>query len=323
MGKTRMVFDTAGVLFRISAAQSKQAQMANADPKLRAGLALHVALNTLKKYYNLFKPDEIAITFEGRENWRKAYTKSDKCVSGRLYKGNRVYDNSMQPFFELIDAFKQLAIQHTGLVCLTHPKLEGDDLFAGYVQRYGNTDDNIVGIAGDKDFCQLLKYDNFRLCDPDTGKFRSVEDAEYFMFEKAFRGDTGDNVMSAYPRVRSTRLQKAYKDPFELNAILNEQWTFKDPETEVVKTYTVRDLYEENHTLMNLDRQPPEIKEIIASTIDEAYTKVGKFSFFHFTKFCGQNQLEQIANTSETFAAVLDPANRKVLEAGKKRVMSF
>ena len=328
----RMVVDTANLLFRVAAAHGKYNK--TGTPEEQAGLAMHMALNTLNKYYKQFKPDQLAVTFEGAKNWRKDYTKSAQCISGKLYKGNRVKDPSMEPFFELIKSFEELARKHTSLVCLSNPILEGDDLFAGYVQRFAPTDE-VIGLSGDKDFAHLWKHKNFTLINPDTGKPRTVEsvcgvdDAEYFMFEKSFRGDAGDNVMTAYPRVFKKRLQKAYKDEYELTTMLNETWKFTDPDTGVEKVYRVGDLVEENHLLMNLERQPAHIRAVIEETLDHELVNHGKWSHFQFTKFCGKFGLKQIAENSAQFASMFgvtgqkSPLKEETKEARRKVLLEF
>jgi hypothetical protein len=328
-----MVVDTANLLFRVAAAHGKYNKQGT--PEEQAGLCMHMALNTLNKYYKQFKPDQLAVTFEGPKNWRKDYTASSACVSGKLYKGNRVKDPSMIPFFELIKAFEDLARHHTSLVCLSNPVLEGDDLFGGYVQRFTAQGDEVIGISGDKDFVQLWKYPNFVLINPDTGKPRTlidtcgVDDAVFFMFEKAFRGDKGDNVFPAYPRVLKKRLQKCLADEYELTNIMNETWKFKDPETGVETEYNVGELFEENNLLMNLECQPDNIKAIINQTLDEQLVNHGKYSHFHFTKFCGKYGLKQIAENSAAFANMFSvtgqrsPLKEETNAARKKALIEF
>lgn len=302
----RMIVDTANILFRVAAAHGKHAPQGNAEE--RAGLAMHMALNSLNKLYRKHKPDQIALTFEGGKNWRKDYTRSDRCLSKKVYKANRVKDPSMEPFFELIKSFEDLARNHTSLVCLSNTVLEGDDLFAGYVQRFTAAGDEVIGISGDRDFAQLLKHPNFTLINPDTGKPRTLMDlcgtdsAEYFMFEKAMRGDAGDNVASAYPRVRKARLQKCLEDSYEMTKIMNETWSYTDIDTGEVTTYRVGDLYAENLLLMDLESQPENIKEIIQQTLDHELVHHGSFNHFHFVRFCGKYGLKQIAENSTAFA---------------------
>jgi len=333
--KKRMVVDTANILFRVASAHGKYNQGGSAEDQ--AGLALHMALQTLKSHYNRVKPDQVALTFEGTNNWRKTYTKSDECVSKRIYKANRVKDDSMIPFFELIKAFEQLAREHTSLVCLSNPLCEGDDLFAAYVEKYTGEGDEVVGLSGDKDFVQLIKYPNFTLLNPDklgadrhTDKDGNKIDPEYFMFEKAFRGDSGDNVMAAYPRVRSTRLKKAFTDHFELTNMLNESWTFNEPSTGEERIFRVGDLYEENHKLMNLSRQPDYVRDEMFRTVNESAIDHGHFSLFHFQKFCGKYGLKKISEEVTNFVPLFSNSGKnsehreetKALHVAKKAARS-
>lgn len=300
----RMIFDTSNVLFRVAMANSKYN---TGTPEENAGLAMHSALRSFNKHYKKFKPDEVAITFEGENNWRKAFTKSAACKSKKLYKGNRVKDDSMIPFFELITAFEDLARNHTSLVCISNPVLEGDDSFAAYVQHACELGDEVIGVSGDKDFVQLLKYPNFKLINPDKGVERTVldvcgvDDPYYFMFEKAIRGDSGDNVMSAYPRVQAKRLKKALEDDYELTKLMNETWSIVDTDTQEKTTFLVSELFEENNLLMNLEMQPEHIRVIMKETVQEALANRGSFSFFHFNKFCGKFGLKSIAEDSASF----------------------
>jgi hypothetical protein len=302
----RMIVDTANLLFRVAASQGKYNNTGTVEE--RAGLAMHVSLNSLNKYFKMFRPDQVAMTFEGMNNWRKEYTKSSACKSKKIYKANRVKDPSMIPFFELIKAFEDLARNHTSLVCLSAPTLEGDDVFAGYVQRFTEAGDEVIGISGDKDFVQLLKFKNFQLINPDTGKPRNlidvcgVDDPIFFMFEKGMRGDKGDNVFPAYPRVLKKRLLKCINDDYELTKIMNETWSFTDPETSVETVFRVGDLFDENILLMDLSAQPDNVKAVIQSTLDHELVNHGKYSHFHFTKFCGKYGLKQIAENSQQFA---------------------
>ena len=329
----RLIFDTANILFRVAAANGAHNKEGTAEEK--AGLAMHIALRSLNRFYKQFKPDQVAVTFEGSKNWRKSWTASPECKSKKLYKANRVKDSSMIPFFELIKAFEDLARKHTSLVCLSHPELEGDDIFAGYVQRFTAQGDEVIGISGDKDFVQLLKHPNFTLINPDKGKPRTlidvcgVDDADYFMFEKAFRGDKGDNVFPAYPRVQAKRLQKAINDDYELTKLMNETWQFKDPETGEETTYLVSELFEENNILMNLEMQPRYIRKIIDETLDYELVNHGKFSLFHFSGFCGKYGLNQIAEDATAFVNMFSvtgnrsPLKEETNAVRKKALMEF
>ena len=290
----RLAVDTSNILFRVASAHGKY--NAGGSPEDQAGLALHMALNTLKSFYRRVKPDQVAMAFEGADNWRKTYTRSEQCVSKRGYKANRVKDDSLAPFFELIRSFEDLARNHTSLVCLSHPLLEGDDSLAAYTQHYSALGDEVIILSGDKDFKQLLKLPGVSILNPDKlGDLRTCDDPEFFMFEKAIRGDAGDNVISAYPRVRMTRIEKAYKNEYEKANLFNETWEFLEPSDGTRRTFRVGDLFEENQLLMNLERQPDHIRAIMKEMVETASVQHGKFDLFYFQKFCGKYGLKKIS----------------------------
>jgi hypothetical protein len=290
----------------------------NADtPEDKATEALHIALHAMNKYFKRFNPDEVAVMFEGKDNWRKAYTKSDACISKRVYKANRIKDDTLLPFYELLESFEHLIRNHSSIICLQHDRLEGDDLLAGYVQRYCGQGDEVIAVSNDKDFVQLLQFENFTLINPDKDVPRSLldvcgeDDALYFMFEKAIRGDSGDNVMSAYPRLRKDKIKKCMTDDYMLTQILNDTWTKTDPDTGDVTTYKVGDLVNENILLMDLTAQPPEIRELIESTLDECTVNHGKYNHFNFQKFCGKHNLIKIADSADQFVKLFSVTNNK------------
>lgn len=324
MKQKRLVVDI-GNLFWRSVAANQRYGPANATDT--AGLGLHMCLMSLRKHYNNIKPQKVAVVFEGKQNWRKEYTKSEQCYSKRLYKGNRVADPNMAVLFDVIKSFEDLVTNHSSIVTLQHPMLEGDDLISGYAQYYanpheGNSEgDEVVILSGDKDFAQELDNENITLLNPDDGKPRTlidvcgVDDAGYFMFEKAFRGDAGDNVLPALPRVRKTRLYKAYgvkdgkadpalADSFELSNLLASTWEFTDPETGDKRQMLTEKMFEENHLLMNLKAQPQHIRDLIKQTIETQAENHGQFNFFKFNQFVGKYQLQQIAERAADFVGL-------------------
>jgi hypothetical protein len=315
-----LLVDTANILFRVASSNSKH-QFAS-SPEDQAGLAMHSALLTMRSYYNKVKPDKMAISFEGGKNWRKDHTRDlrdIKSVSKRLYKGNRVKDDSMIPFFELIAAFEHLAREHTALICLAHDKVEGDDMIAAYARKFSALGDKVVIVSADKDFIQLMRLPGVTVMNPDAnGQDRTIDkktgekiDPVFFMYEKAFRGDSGDNVMSAFPRVRTDKLKKAFDakeagDTFLHSNLMNSTWTFVNPEDGAERLMRVGDLYEENLMLMDLVYgQPQDIQEIMATAVDDALATHGKFDFFQFQKFCGKFKLNKISEQATNFVPML------------------
>lgn len=300
-----LVFDISNLLYRTFFAHKTE------DDITVAGLATHSALIVLNKYYREHKPHKIVMAFD-RESWRKEYTASPQCLSEKKYKGNR--RQGMTPrekikyeqFCKHLNEFEWLVRDHTSVVTLANDGLEADDLVAGFVQMKTTMepDCHITIISGDKDLIQLLGSSNVRLVDPATGDDRTLKDwyndPEYFLFEKCLRGDVGDNVQSAFPRVRSTTIKKAYDSDYERANLMNSSW--KSP---TGKEFIVKNLFKENQLLMDLRCQPEDIKMKIMTTILASLKNPGTFSYFHFMKFLGKYELKKVAEQADQFVQML------------------
>jgi len=263
---------------------------------------------------NKYKPDEIVAVFDSY-SWRKEYTKYAS-ISHKKYKGNRrqkltekqqeqleVFDSHIQEFYEYLR-------DYTSLIVLKRNLLECDDLVAGFVDMFPN--DKHIIISSDKDFIQLLNNQNVILIEPDNEKQRSLVDwnydHEFFMFEKCLRGDTSDNVQSAYPRLQKKKIDQAYVDPFLKANIMEHSFSvdyFDDEGNLKTNTYQTKELFDENMLLMDLRKQPEEIKIKIRNCIRHAMQNRSKFDLMKFIKFCGTNRLDRISANAGPFAKML------------------
>jgi hypothetical protein len=291
------VVDVANILFRCAAMQKigdKSHFARGAEQRDLVGLSMHVSLLSINKWYRKYPCDLIVFAFEGSNNWRKRYTADNSTQVRMQYKANRVPDPEMQHFFELMDSFKTIISEHTSIICLTADGMEGDDMIGGYCELHPEQD--ITILSGDKDYIQLLRRPNIRLVNPDNGKLRNQPgdkdyeaDIDYWMFLKCVRGDSGDNVPSAYPRVRETKIKEAYNDPYHRLNFMNELW--QDPLSKV--EHKVGDLFKHNEVLMDLTKQPPEIKTKLHETIKFLVDPVNqkRYSHFHFLRFLAKFDL--------------------------------
>lgn len=299
-----IVFDITNLLYRTFFANKSE------DNTTVAGLAHHSALTTLAKYNREFKPHKLIMCFD-RKSWRKEYTESEEALTPKQYKGNR--RQKMTPkekekykqFLSHLGDFEEMIREHTTIAALAGDGLEADDLMAGCCQVLTMDPDNeVILVSADKDMIQLLDYPNTRLIDPAGGKDRTLDewggDAELFMFEKCIRGDAGDNVQSAYPRVKKTRIMKAWEDDYERANLMNATWTHPDG-TEFV----VKQLYKENELLMHLGKQPEQIQAQIVKTVLRGLKDPGSFSYFHFMKFLGKFELKKVAENATNFVDML------------------
>ena len=126
------------------------------------------------------------------------------------------------------------------------------------------------------------------------------------------RGDSTDNVFSAYPGVREkgsknkVGLLEAFADRnkqgFHWNNMMLQRWLDHNGEEQ-----RVRDCYERNRTLIDLNAQPQEVKDKVDFAIRNGVRiattpQVG----IHFMKFCGKYELNKISDQAETYSKWLN-----------------
>lgn len=305
-----LIIDANNILYRTFFAQ-------NSEPEdILIGMCHHSALWSLNKFYKEFPADEIVMAFDSY-SWRKAYTKDlSQCVTHKRYKANRRKDltprelERLDKFDTHVQEFADMMKAQTSVLILQEKYLEADDLIARYIQNRPN--DEHVLISSDKDYIQLLVKNKLTIVDPDSGKPRSLkewnDDPNFFMFEKCLRGDTSDNVMSAYPYLRSAKLKKAYEDDYEREAVMNHEFTVlvnEDDGSITERKFITREVFEENDYLMNLESQPDYIKNLADKSIANSIENKGKFNYMTFIKFCGKYQLKNILDKVDNFVPML------------------
>jgi 5'-3' exonuclease len=319
---TYILVDTMNTFFR-----ARHAVRGDLDTKL--GMALHATFNSIKKAWKDFDADHVVFCLEGR-SWRKDFYEP--------YKRNRqVTRDAMTPaqqeedtlFFEIFDEFKEFVTERTNCTVMRHPQLEADDLIAGWVQAH--PDDDHVIVSTDGDFAQLIasnckQYNGVSnttitvegyfddkgkpVIDKKTKEPKPAPQPDFMLFEKCMRGDTSDNVFSAYPGVRKkgtknkVGLIEAFEDKrtkgYNWNNMMLQRWTDHNGDE-----HRVLDDYNRNVVLCDLTAQPEDIREIINNTIAEVEPKDVTQVGMRLMKFCAKWDLQRIADQAQYFAEAL------------------
>lgn len=278
---------------------------------------------TLLEFYHLYKKVEPHITilaFDSGVTWREKFTESSESITHKVYKANRKEKKTQKELAakrylnKKIDEMVTL-LQHTKLYILQEPLIEADDFAGAICDMYSDeANAEVVLVSSDKDYLQLLKYDNVKIINPlKAGKPRTLEewnnDANLLMFEKCIRGDTKDNVRSSYPRIRKTNLIEAYYDDLKRSNVLNHKFTetiFCDKEKAYVeKEFVVGDIFTENEMLLCLDKQPKHIKKRIKRAIIKEMGQEKTLDFLKFLRFAGKNELGNISSRATEMSAFL------------------
>ena len=322
---TYILVDTANTFFRAR-------HVINGDADIKLGMAFHITLNSIKKAWQDFGGTHVVFCLEGR-SWRKDHYKPYKAqrAASRAAHTEREAEEE-KVFWEAFDTFKEFVTEKTNCTVMQHPRLEADDLIAGWIQSHPN--DNHVIISTDTDFVQLIapnvkQYNgvtettithegyfdkkNKPVIDKKTNEAKAAPDPQWLLFEKCMRGDTSDNVFSAYPGVREkgtknkVGLREAYGDRdqkgYSWNNMMLQRWTDHNGEE-----HRVLDDYERNRVLIDLSAQPAEIKAIIAETIATATSANKNISQvgIRLIKFCNLYDLKKISDQAQAYAEPLN-----------------
>jgi hypothetical protein len=321
---TYIIVDTANTFFRAR-------HVIKGDADIKLGMAFHITLNSIKKAWQDFGGSHVVFCLEGR-SWRKDYYEPYKRNRADARAAKTVKEQEEETlFWESFDMFKSFIEEKTNCTVLQHSQLEADDLIAGWIQSH--PEDKHVIISTDTDFVQLIsptvsQYNGVlehhithegifdkkgkRVIDNKTKEPKAVPDPQWLLFEKCIRGDSSDNVFSAYPKVRVNKLQEAFKDKenkgFAWNNLMLQRWVDHEG-----KEHRVLEDYDRNRRLIDLTQQPADIKEKIFGTIKENIDKEKNVSQvgIRLLKFCQLYDLKKISDQAQSYAEPLNARYHK------------
>jgi len=323
-----LIVDTANTFFRARHAAHRQS-----DTWDRLGFAIHVTLGSVAKCFRDQKADHVIFCLEGR-SWRKDFYepyKKNRAVARAALTESEAEEDRL--FWETFDALKTFLSEKTNCTVLRHEHLEADDLVAGWIQSH--PDDHHTIVSSDTDFHQLLaenvnQYNGIAdelhtitgifdkkgkaVIDKKTKEAKTIPDPKWILFEKCMRGDTSDNVFSAYPGVRTkgtknkVGLTEAFADReskgFNWNNLMLQRWVDHNG-----VEHRVLDDYLRNVTLVDLTAQPNDIKEKIATTIVQGARPLSRPMIgAQFLKFCGRFQLNKMSEQTNQYVSFLEAA---------------
>jgi len=311
---TYILVDTANTLFRAR-------HVIRGDADIKVGMAFHITFNSIKKAWNDFEGKHVVFCLEGR-SWRKDYYKPYKANRAETRAAMTVKEAEEDKlFWEAFDEFKKFISEKTNCTVLQHSQLEADDLIAGFIESH--PDDSHVIISTDSDFHQLIapnvkQYNGVAetltthegifdkkgkmVKDTKTGLPKDIPNPEWILFEKCMRGDSSDNVFSAYPKVRKNKLEEAFKDRsnkgFAWNNMMLQRWV---DHTGV--EHRVLDDYNRNRQLIDLKAQPEDIKSFIKETITtNAVPKTVDQVGIRLLKFCQLYDMKRMIDSIQQYA---------------------
>jgi 5'-3' exonuclease len=329
-----LLIDTANMFFR-----ARHVAFRANDPWEKVGYALHISMAAINKVAKKFDADHVVFCLEGR-SWRKdhytPYKANRKAARDALTEAQQEEE---QLFWSTFDDFNKYLQDKTNCSVLREPNAEADDLIARWIHLH--PDDEHVIISSDSDFYQLLsdKVKQFngitdhlitiegifdskgkKVLDKKTKEPKAIPDPEWLLFEKCMRGDSSDNVFSAYPGVRKkgtknkVGLIEAFEDRvkqgYAWNNMMLQRWTDHNGDE-----HRVLDDYNRNRQLIDLCAQPDDVKNrvdqaIITQVTNKDIGQVGS----KFLKFCGKYELSRLSDQAEQYGRWLNQRYQGVLQ---------
>lgn len=141
------IFDAANLFNRAH-------HVCSGDAFTKAGMALHIVFNSLKKVYQEHQIDHIVVAGEGR-SWRYDYYpkyKAKRILSRKLLSPKEMEEQEV--FREVLTDLMEFFSERTRMTMIQSKGCEGDDLIARWVQLH--PDDEHIIISADSDNIQLL-----------------------------------------------------------------------------------------------------------------------------------------------------------------------
>lgn len=245
------------------------------------------SLSSIFRHCKLLKTHAIVLMRDSPNIWRRDIYQD--------YKANHTsslddpfHKDAIEAADMLVDFFER----YTSSWVFSYPRAEADDLIAIWCQK--SNVENVI-LSSDKDFIQLLTSPNVTLYSPTQDTFRTTPDAGFSLFVKCIRGDAGDNVRSAYPRVRESVLKRAWDDDLEM---LNLVETVRP---DGVRVYDALSL---NIQLIDLSAQPDQLRRGIESMFLSG--KSGKYNYVAALRFFSDHGLKErldVVDSGSTFMA--------------------
>jgi 5'-3' exonuclease len=328
-----VLIDTANMFFR-----ARHGAFRAADAWEKIGFALHITLMAVNKMARRFEADHVVFALEGR-SWRKDFYapyKRNRAVARAALTETEAEEDKM--FWETYDELTKYLSTRTNCSVIRHATAEADDVIARWIALHPEDQHTIV--SSDTDFVQLVatnvqQYNGITdelitlegtydakgnaVVDKKTKQPKATPDPAWLLFEKCMRGDSSDNVFSAYPGVRErgtknkVGLREAYADRdrkgYNWNNMMLQRWT--DPEG---VEHRVLDDYERNRVLIDLTAQPDEVKAVVDAAIREqvSHRDVGQVGV-RFMQFCGKYELNRCSESAEQFGRWMNQTYTGVL----------
>lgn len=159
------------------------------------GFMLHSILNSLIHTYKNYKQKygEVILCLEGN-SWRKDIYPT--------YKANRKKNRDKSEInwdevYPIIDELVSVLKNSLNVKVYQHDNAEADDIIAVLCEKYNKENREVLIVSSDKDFIQLMAYENVSIFDPikkEQVELYSRDEIDDILLEHIIKGDEVDNI---------------------------------------------------------------------------------------------------------------------------------
>lgn len=302
------------------------------------GLILQKIFYSMRRSFDRFGAEHVVACFDSH-SWRLEHFpeyKADRKSEYAHLTPSQIEEEEI--IREVLNELRIFLQESTNVTVLSAPRIEADDFIARWIDLHSDPVFSHIIISADGDFKQLVN-DRVHLFDPmfhrlfvpegvfiqDGKPFRKDDEViemygekwkvkynketaqkelvepEWALFLQCIRGGK-NNLRSAYPRVYTTKLRKAFenKGGVEWNNVLNHIW---GPDN---ARQSVRQRYDFNRFMLDLRRQPEDIKVLMDQIILDAIEKQpARMIGAYFAQFVSRYDLRKLMNYPDPYVRIL------------------
>jgi 5'-3' exonuclease len=258
--------------------------------ELDVNLLRHFVLNSIRSYRSKYKNEygEMIIACDSIHSWRKNVFP--------YYKANRKKNREeskfdWKVFFEGMSLIREELREHFPYRIIQLNGAEADDVIATLCHEFGNTNEKILILSGDKDFRQLQSYMNVEQYDPTRKKWMKENQAELYLKEHIMRGDKGDGIPNFLSKDDCLVLDERMKSISQKKL---DGWLNMKPE-DFCDERMLRG-YRRNEQLIDLSKIPEDISKSIMISYNDQANKPKKNLMNYFIQNRLKNLMESIGD---------------------------
>ena len=163
------------------------------NAQVEESMVRHMVLNSIRMYKTKFGPEygEFIIACDNKNYWRRQLFP--------YYKANRKKSQAeseldWKAIFDCLGKIRAELKEFFPYRVIDIESAEADDIIGTLCQEFGNTNQKILILSGDKDFQQLQRFINVTQYNPVMKKFVVCNNPDMFLKEHILKGDPGDGI---------------------------------------------------------------------------------------------------------------------------------